>query len=220
MATTIQQFYQVAQNRDFARLFQFQIETFGNINFSDKHLAYVESASLPGRSITNIPVTYMGMDFNTPGTVKYPGSTGYKVTFRCDQNYDIRGALEAASFNTFDEATSSGEYGIPGTDYKLVMQLFDKNFKPVRYYVLFGVWVQSLDDVAYDVKDTGTVQTVSCTLAYQFWRSGAISRPQKMKDPVPGTGRSIVQPNSWDGVYTSATPQSPDTLLNRTGRLA
>ena len=168
----IQKFYSVAQNKDFARLFQFKLISFGDIAFTDNHLIYVESASVPGRSITNIPVTYMGMDFNTPGTVKYPGSTGYQVTFRCDQEYDIRAALEASTFNTFDESTSMGDYGVPGTSRTLVMQLFNKRMEAVRHYTLYGTWIQSIADTAYDVKDTGTVQTVQCTLAYQFWRSG------------------------------------------------
>lgn len=183
----IQKFYSVAQNRDFARLFQFKLISFGDIIFNDNHFVYVESASIPGRSITNIPVTYMGMDFNTPGTVKYPGSAAYNVTFRCDQRYDIRAALEASTFNTFDESTSMGNYGVPGTDRTLTMQLFNKEMRPVRHYSLYGVWVQSIADTAYDVKDTGTVQTVQCTLAYQFWRSGLNNPVLKSGvDAIPG----------------------------------
>jgi hypothetical protein len=168
----IQKFYSVAQNRDFARLFQFKLISFGDIAFGANHLVYVETASVPGRSISNIPVTFMGMDFNTPGTVKYPGSAGYQVTFRCDQNYDIRAALEASTFNTFDESTSQGTYGVPGTGRTLVMQLFNKRMEAVRHYTLYGVWVQNIADTQYDVKDIGQIQSVQCTLAYQFWRSG------------------------------------------------
>lgn len=167
----IQQFYSTAQNRDFARLFQFRLRKFANIAFDPSHYVYVESATVPGRSITNIPVTYMGMDFNTPGTVKYPGSTSYQVTFRCDASYNIRRALEVATFDLFDEGTSQGSYGIPGTETTVVLELFDKRMNPVRFYTLFGAWVQAIGDTQYDVKDTGTVQTVQCTLAYQFWRA-------------------------------------------------
>jgi len=171
MASPIQKFYTVAQNRDFARLFQFRLIQFGNVEFDDNHFAYVETASLPGRSISNIPVTYMGLDFNTPGTVKYPGSASYSVQFRCDQNYNIRAALEASTFQQFDESISTGTYGVPGENSKLIMELFDKQMRTVRTYTLFGVWVQSLGDVAYDVKDVGSVQTIQATLAYQYWRA-------------------------------------------------
>lgn len=186
----IQQFYQVAQNRDFARLFQFEIETFANINFNQNHLAYIETATLPGRTITNIPVTYQGMDFNTPGTVKYPGSAAYKVTFRCDANYDIRSALEAASFDLFDEGTGVGSYGMPGLNNVLIMKLYDKFGRGRRYYTLYGVWVQGLDDTQYDVKDGGTIQTIGCTLAYQFWRPGKDSRASTSSSPIPLVGEA------------------------------
>jgi hypothetical protein len=206
---SIQQFYTVAQNRDFARLFQFRIREFGSIIFDPGHFAYVETASLPGRSITNIPVTFMGMDFNTPGTVKYPGSANYTVQFRCDAQYNIRAALEAATFNLFDESVSKGTYGVPGEDYRLVLELFDKQLLTIRTYTLFGVWVQSLGDVSYDVKDTGQVQTVAATLAYQYWRAGEGpigvdegSRTFASTNPstriiAQGTQQGLVRPNSW-----------------------
>lgn len=171
----IQKFYSVAQQRDFARLFQFRLRALGNILFTDDQLVYVESASIPGRSITNIPVTYMGMDFNTPGTVKYPGSTGYNVTFRCDKDYDIRSALEASSFLLFDESSSRGSYGLPDESNVIIMELFNNKMETVKSYTLFGVWLQSIADTAYDVKDGGTIQTVQCTLAYQFWRTSNTS---------------------------------------------
>lgn len=204
----IQQFYSVAQQRDFARLFQFRLRQFGNINFGPEHMVYVETASIPGRSITNIPVTYMGMDFNTPGTVKYPGSTGYNVTFRCDKDYDIRSALEASSFLLFDESSSRGSYGLPNENNILIMELFNNKMQTVKSYTLFGVWLQNIADTAYDVKDGGTIQTVQCTLAYQFWRTsnqaepvrtatrGNVDNLQSGNDLITriGIGGNIVQP--------------------------
>jgi len=184
----IQQFYATAANRDFARLFQFRLlGSFANINFNDfDHMTYLEAASLPGRSITNVPVPYMGLSFNLPGTVTYPGSTGYQVTFRCDANYDIRAALEAATFNTFDEATSTGEYGLPAARQTLELQLLDKQLTPVRTYQLYGTYVQSLADTAYTVTDTGTVATIQATIAYQFWRGyGANSSATSFTTPDP-----------------------------------
>jgi hypothetical protein len=175
---SIANFYNVAARRDFARQFQFRLLDFGPIGFGAiDDLTYVETASLPGRSINNVTVPYMGLTFNTPGTVTYPGAAGWNVTFRCDSNYRIREALEAATFGYFDEATSSGSYGMPDTGVTLTMALLGKEIgengfaRTVRVYTLYGVWIQALADAAYDVKDTGTVQTIQCTLAYQFWRA-------------------------------------------------
>lgn len=199
MNTNIQDFYRTAAEKDFARLFQFQLMSFANINFTDSHYTYVEAASLPGRSITNIPVPYMGLSFNVPGTVTYPGSTGYQVTFRCDQKYDIRAALEAATFNTFDESTSVGDYSIPGiADSVITLRLLGKKREAIRDYVLYGAYVQSLADTAYTVTDTGTVATIQATLAYQFWRAGKpnIVTPGLAMTPSKGANKQI-QPDDW-----------------------
>jgi hypothetical protein len=171
MANNIQTFYQVAQRQDFARLFQFQLAKFGNLNLNPvTDLVYVETASLPGRQINNIQVPYMGLQFNVPGTASYPGSAGYNVTFRCDQNYNIRDILEASSFNTFSDSSSTGNYATPAQGSDIVLWLLDKNGAPTREYTLFGAYVQALQDTAYDIKDNGTIATVQATIAYQFWR--------------------------------------------------
>lgn len=196
---TIQKFYTVAAQRDFARKFQFRLNSFGNINFGTEHFTYLETASLPGRQISNIPVPYMGLQFNVPGTASYPGSAGYNVTFRCDQNYDIRAALEGALFNTFDEVTSSGDYSLPAAasplglgGNTLTMELLDKQLNPIRYYTLYGVWVQSIADEAYDIKDNGSVVMINATLAYQFWRAGTAS-------PVPQNALVSTAVPPWFG---------------------
>ena len=169
MPNNIQNFYRQAQTVDFARLFQFQLVKFGNLNLTNQ-LVYVETASLPGRQINNIQVPYMGLQFNVPGTASYPGSAGYNVTFRSDQNYNIRNVLEASTFNTFSDSSSTGTYATPAQGSDIVLQLLDKTGLPVREYTLFGAYVQALQDTAYDVKDTGTIATVQATIAYQFWR--------------------------------------------------
>jgi len=171
MANNIQQFYRQAQATDFARLFQFQLVKFGNLNLNPAtDLVYVETASLPGRQINNIQVPYMGLQFNVPGTASYPGSAGYNVTFRCDQSYNIRNVLEASTFNTFSDSSSTGTYATPAQGSDIILWLLDKSGAPTREYTLFGAYVQALADTAYDIKDAGAIATVQATIAYQFWR--------------------------------------------------
>ena len=198
--STIQNFYQTAASKDFARVFQFQLLSFGNVDFNDAHLVYVETAALPGRTINNVPVPYMGLSFNVPGTASYPGSAGYAVTFRCDQDYDLRSALEAATFKSFDEATSTGDYKIPASSTTLTMALLDKERTIVRAYTLYGVYIQALADAAYDIKDTGTVQTIQATLAYQFWRANSQGNP--LRAIWPPTNTETIQPvrDGWGPV--------------------
>jgi hypothetical protein len=170
MAQNISDFYRSVQKNDFARQFQFRVVQLANTNFGEEQLVYLESASLPGRAINNIPVPFMGLNFNVPGTASYPGSDSYQVTFRCDQNYNIRSTLENATFNTFDDGTSTGTYNIARNSSVIILNLLNKNGTTARQYTLYGAYVVSLQDSAYNLGDTGTIVTVPCTLAYQYWR--------------------------------------------------
>ena len=70
---SIQKFYQVAQERDFTRDFQFRVNTItdrGAAVMTDDELVYCTSASLPGRTITSTVQPYMGIDFQLPGSAK------------------------------------------------------------------------------------------------------------------------------------------------------
>jgi hypothetical protein len=170
MAQNISDFYKQAQNKDFARQFQFRVITLANTNFSDNTLVYLETASLPGRTINNVQVPFMGLNFNVPGTASYPGSEAYSVTFRCDSSYNIRAALEQATFNTFDDGTSTGNYNIARNSSIISLALLGKNGATVRGYTLYGAYVQSIGDIAYNLGDNGQIVTVPVTLAYQYWR--------------------------------------------------
>jgi hypothetical protein len=182
----IQSFYTASTKKDFARLFQFRVTDFPGVAFGPQsHLLYVETATLPGRTINNIPVPYMGVNFNVPGNASYPGSAAYNVSFRMDADYDIRAALEASTFATFDDATSTGNYNIRGKDGKNILQLDllgkgkggdTTNIEIVRRYKLYGAYVVSTNDTQYDIKDTGTVSTCQAVIAYHFWRAGASTR--------------------------------------------
>jgi hypothetical protein len=170
MAQNISDFYRSVQQKDFARQFQFRLVQLANTNFGEDTLIYVETANLPGRAITNVQVPFMGLNFNVPGTATYPGSDAYNVTFRCDQNYNIRAALENATFNTFDDGTSTGSYNIARNSSVITMNLLNKNGSTVRQYTLYGAYVVSVGESTYNLGDSGTIQTVPTTLAYQYWR--------------------------------------------------
>ena len=175
MAQNISDFYKTVQKKDFARQFQFRLVQLANTNFGEEDLIYVETANLPGRAITNVPVPFMGLQFNVPGTATYPGSDAYAVTFRCDQNYNIRAVLENATINTFDDSTSTGDYNIARNSSVITLNLLNKTGGTARQYTLYGAYVVSVGESTYNLGDNGTIQTVPTTLAYQYWRDTSTS---------------------------------------------
>lgn len=197
----IQKFYTVAQSIDFHRNFQFKLTSFGNINFGQNQLVYVETATLPGKSLNSVAVPYMGLQFNVPGTVSYPGSDGWTVQFRCDGALSLRSTLEEAIRKTWDDETSSGNFAIPNKGSTVRMELLGKNNDTIKSYILHGVFVKTLGDAAYDIKDAGTVQTVSATLAYQYWRIDAQGGKAVVaaKDNQIAVNQISVIGNPWGG---------------------
>ena len=170
MEQNIVDFYNTIHAKDFARLFQFRLESFPGI--AENQLIYVESLSLPGRAIHNIPVPFMGLQFNVPGTAHYPGSDAWTVTFRCDDTYNLRQAFEDETATTFNDMTSRGHYKIPGPDKKMILNLIDHKFNRIRQYWFYGCYIVSMGDVSYDIGDTGNIAKIPVTLAYQYWRIG------------------------------------------------
>jgi hypothetical protein len=170
MAQNITDFYRTVQKNDFARQFQFRVIQLANTNFGEEELVYLETANLPGRAINNVQVPFMGLNFNVPGTANYPSSEAYAVTFRCDQSYNIRAVLENATFNTFDDNTSTGDYNIARNSSVITLNLLGKSGTTNRQYTLYGAYVVSVGDLSYNLGDNGSIVNVPATLAYQYWR--------------------------------------------------
>ncbi len=171
MAQTIQDFYRVAQQRDFARDYMLRVVALGNETLNEDDFVYITTATLPGRDITNQTATYMGLDFNIPGTVKYPGSAGWAVTFRNDKAGIIRQKLENWQINeVFDDETSTGNLAVRGVDSLIQLNLLDDKLNVLNTYRLFGAYIQRLGEVRYDIAGTGTPLTFDATLAYHYWR--------------------------------------------------
>jgi hypothetical protein len=170
MSQTIQDFYRVAQQRDFARDFQLRILQLGDLTFTEDDLLYIRTAALPGKEIANHAVPYMGLSFNVPGSVSYPGSDAWEVLFHVDAKYLIREKMEEWQRKVFDDATSTGDMTVPGTDRVVTLQLVDEQLSTVKLYQLFGVYTKTLGPINYDLQGNGAPREFTATLAYQYWR--------------------------------------------------
>jgi hypothetical protein len=173
---SIQNFYDVALQKDFARKNLFRVNfietSFSNITFDERDLVYIETLSLPQRTINNQQVRFMGLDFNVPGTASYPGSNAWNVTFRMPGDLSLRGKLEQWTRNVFDDQTSRGAYNLSDLGI-MSLSLMDKEGLPIIQYILEGVYCVSLGDYSLDIKDNGSIVTQPAVLAYQYWTSSA-----------------------------------------------
>ena len=170
---TIQQFYRVAAAKDFSRDFLFRITDLkldGLPALSEDQLIYAKAAQLPSRAITNVPVPYMGLNFNVPGNATYPGSENYSLTFFLDKDSELRTYFEVASRLLFNDITSTGGYGTPDGDSFLELTQVDKALEPISVYKLVGASIRTIDPIEYSMS-AGTGQTVDIRvgLAYHYY---------------------------------------------------
>jgi len=175
-AQTIQGFYTQATNYNFSRDFNFriiEITSDGNAAYTMTDgglLVYAKSAALPAREITNVPVPYMGLNFNLPGNAIYPDGTGYSITFYADQASGIRQLFEDWSRWVFDDQSSTGQYNTPSRNATITLAQLDNQNNVVATYVLYGVTPRNVGPINYTMA-AGTGQTVefTVTLAYHYF---------------------------------------------------
>jgi len=171
----IQNFYQVAQKREFARDFSFRLLSISSggastVTFDETDLVYIKSATLPGRDITNVKVPYMGLEFNIPGSVKYPGSDNYELKFFCDQNSQLRQKFENWSRDIFDDATSTGNYFTPRQNSVIDMIQLDPQLNKVAQYQLIGVAINKVGPLQYNISEgVGNTVEFTANITYHYW---------------------------------------------------
>jgi len=173
---TIQNFYRIASTRDFARDVNFRllsINTGGSstVTFNEDDLVYIKAASLPGRSITNIQVPYMGLKFNIPGTATYPGSDSYELKFFCDAKSAIRQKFEQWTNDIFNDGNSTGNYFTPRQNSVIDMIQVDTQLNRIAQYQLVGVSVIDCGPLQYNISE-GNGQTVEfvAKISYHYFR--------------------------------------------------
>lgn len=170
----IQNFYSQAATRDFSRDFLFRVTELsitGMPSMQENDLVYVKAADLPGRSISNVAVPYMGLNFNVPGGVTYPGSDSYSLTFYLDKDGSLRNYFENVSRTLFDESNdSTGIYGTPNSNSYIQLAQLNKNLDPINTYKLHGASLRNISNISYAIA-TGTGQTVeiTATFAYHYY---------------------------------------------------
>jgi len=187
----IQNFYDAAIKGGFARNYQFRVKQLGNWIANKDQLLYITTASMPGRSITPIPVPFMGLAFQVPGAATYNQNAGWNVTFRCDESLQVRNILESWSFGTFNDISSKGS-NVPDktSDHIIELVSVDNLGNVVKGLVLYGAWVVNIGDLQYDITGNGQVVNISATIAYQYWRNSSylVDRvgPQSSEPVSPG----------------------------------
>jgi hypothetical protein len=172
---TIQDFYQQASTRNFARDYQLRIISFivnGIDQIEEKDLVFLKTATLPGKSIAVQNAAFMGLNFNIPGDVMFDSSSNWTATFYCSQDYNLRKLFEKSMEDTFDQETSAGFLRPRDLQkYKITLALLDDKLNPIMTYNLLGCFVTNVGPINFNMTGSGAVQDVTANIAYQYWVS-------------------------------------------------
>lgn len=171
-ASGIDKFYQRAIKTGFARDFQFRVTRLLGLNLTeDSPLLYLNTATLPGRTVSVVNVPYLGLDFRVPGVAQYSGSQGWNVQLKCDESLGIVDYLTELNALAYNDKRSSGA-NIPdqGANNQIELTSINGRGDATRKIVLYGAWLTSLGDINYNLAGTGALVTVEAKFAYQYWR--------------------------------------------------
>ena len=183
---TIRNFYQQAIEREFSRDFLFRVTDFnlGKLKLSENDLVYVKAAKLPARTLSDIPVKYMGLEFHLPGSVSYGEAAGYALQFYCDAGSVLHQQFLKESARTFNDATSTGSYDIAGPQRYIVLSQLDKQLIPIRSYKLVGASIRNVGNIDYNIAEgTGAPVTFDITVAYHYFEVSDIAVPTRGQGP-------------------------------------
>ena len=145
---------------------------------------YVKSANVPGYELVNGQTTFLGTQFRIPGVLKY------------GHNWDVKILLDQSMFaykglQTWRRAISrleidgGGIKTIPDVQARVSVLSADHQYC-VNSYVLEGVWIKSLSQIALQYNTNGGENPVECTAQFRYQYS--------YPDPV----QSEIRPNPAD----------------------
>lgn len=164
-------YFRVMQDRDFLRQHQYRIDgiNFEGYSLNSDDLVYMRTAEIPNRTVNQVNVPFMGLNYNVPGTVQYQGTM--QVTFYSDQPQRIRALFEAMSYAAFDERYSGGAYTVSQQNV-LSFYTYDNrgpDESRTTGYELIGIYPTVVGNMAMDTTTNGSTQNFTATIAYQFW---------------------------------------------------
>jgi hypothetical protein len=178
----IQEFYQTATSKGFARKNLFRITRISDGNrdiyapdASGNLYLYAKEGSIPSRTIKSTALDYKSFKLNVPTVAEYQEAGGWSVQFFSDENYIIRNLFEIWSTQSFDEHTSttSAKWWNSSLEMIVLKNSTEKggNLSTERFgkkYTLKGIYPSNIGTIGYDVTDSGNIVNLNLTLGFQY----------------------------------------------------
>lgn len=168
----IKEFYSAAAKQQFLRDFNFRVLAVNTeaLALTSDEIVYAIGSQLPSRNISNHSQKFMGLDINYAGSVTYPGSDSYKLSFIVDASGAMRQKLERTSRTLFNDQSSTGSYSVPGPENIITLGLIDPKLETMVSYNLCGAQFRNIGEMAFNyLEGSGDLVKCDCTLSFVYY---------------------------------------------------
>jgi hypothetical protein len=176
----LQDFYNTATDRGFARDFHLRVTQIGDSTLGNEDLIYIRSATIPDREIVTDSVFFRGFKYNVPLTSSYPGSDNWTVEILMDKQYEIYNTIEKWQRDHFNEGTFIGRE-MPTFDKMIELMAVDDQLNVVKKFRLYGCFPRKIGAIKYNMGGQGAPVSLELSLAYQYWTSEDMPLPAAEK---------------------------------------
>lgn len=153
-------------------LFEVQMGQPPGIQFdadSIQKLSFVcQAAQLPAASMSSIEIPYFGRKIKVAGERSFDNWT---LSIMNDEDFRVRALFEKWSnaLNSLETNLRGGGLGVENYKADLDVIQYAKDGEVIRSYTIIGAFPTDVSSIDVNWSSTGTVQTFSVTLAYDYW---------------------------------------------------
>jgi hypothetical protein len=127
-----------------------------------------QAAQLPAASMSSIEIPYFGRKIKVAGERSFDNWT---LSIMNDEDFKVRSLFEKWSnaLNSLETNIRGGGLGAENYKADLDVIQYAKDGEIIRAYTVIGAFPTDVSSIDVNWSSTGTVQTFSATLAYDYW---------------------------------------------------
>ena len=131
----------------------------------------IKTASLPGQTITDIPVNYRGRILYLAGDRTFEPWT---TTVLNDAEFDLRNGIERWMSGINDLETSIGQTDVSRYTADLLVEQLDREENTLKSYTLRGCWPTAINAIELNMDTVSDIETFDITWRYTYFSASSV----------------------------------------------
>jgi len=131
----------------------------------------IKTASLPGQTITDIPVNYRGRILYLAGDRTFEPWT---TTVLNDAEFDLRNGIERWMSGINDLETSVGVTDVSRYTADLLVEQLDREENTLKSYTLRGCWPTAINAIERNMDTVSDIETFDITWRYTYFSASSV----------------------------------------------